>query len=94
MFVGEVRGKSKLEVGGNSGVGGGNDLGLPDVFGLSGLIPGPREPPDIRRIASNGGEEAVPVSVSIYKVPSWRLSRERTLLGLLRHGFYEARDRR
>jgi hypothetical protein len=33
--------KSKLEAGGSSGVGGGNDLGLPEVFTLDGLLPGP-----------------------------------------------------
>ena len=65
VLQGDVRGKSKLDVGGNSGVGGGRDPGLPDIFGLSGLTPGPCDPPDIRRTPSNFGEEAFPGVVSI-----------------------------
>lgn len=60
VLIGEGRTKSKLDAGGNSGVGGGRERGLPETFGLSGLIPLPCEPPEIRRTGSNAEDEAVP----------------------------------
>jgi hypothetical protein len=47
--------KSKLEAGGSSGVGGGNDLGLPEICTLKGLVPGPCDSPEIRLLS---GEDA------------------------------------
>lgn len=62
--MGERRGKSKLEAGGSSGVGGGRCRGLPDIVGRPGLVVCPWEPPDILRERSNIGEGSFPEDVS------------------------------
>lgn len=52
-FDGDGRGKSKLEAGGSSGVGGGRFRGLSDTRGLSGLTLLPCELVDTLREVSN-----------------------------------------
>jgi len=55
-FVGECLGKSKLEAGGSSGVGGRRFRGLSDTRGRSGLNLLPCEPADTLREESYTGE--------------------------------------